>query len=430
MFPTPSTAGRQEALERMLRQTLTAYDTWVKHASCSGRPRPKSRSAGPLRAGPGRADHPSATTVSSSSCSAHVDRGSSCPQPLPRVRRRCAVTASRVRRAARLGSRALSLALASRVGGAAFRTRVRVHCPPDTDTIETYLRTVLGRKILVSMYLGPARANRKPVLQLLTPQGQPAGFAKIGTHPLSRALVQAERDALAQLEGARLSGILIPRVQHYGEWHEMNILVLGALPLWHRRRPVQAAQLAAAMNSVASVGGLRLERLAAGSYWQRLISRLAAADASAEREALRRALDALGTRAGDVQLLMGSWHGDWTPWNMANTSVGLLVWDWERFTHRVPLGFDALHYKLQRDVVPGRRDPRAAAADCIKDAPQTLAALSIDAEASRITAVLYLADLATRYLTDRQAQAGARLGAAGSWLVPAITYEVGRLCSS
>ena len=49
------------------------------------------------------------------------------------------------------------------------------------------------------MHLGAARANRKPVLQLLTPDGETVGFAKIGVSPLTSSLVWAERDALTLL---------------------------------------------------------------------------------------------------------------------------------------------------------------------------------------------------------------------------------------
>jgi hypothetical protein len=328
---------------------------------------------------------------------------------------------------ARLGARALSLAMASGIGGAVLRRRIRVSAPAGADTIESFLRAALGADVLVSLYLGPARANRKPVLQLLSPQGQPAGFAKIGTSPLTRALVQAERDALIRLGRAGLSGVTVPEVLHFGEWRDLKVLVLSALPVRQRRRPVNGAALAAAMNSVAGVGGLRREPLATGSYWRRLTGRLAAADRSSERDTLLGALDTLSARAGDAQLVLGSWHGDWTPWNMASTSDGLLVWDWERFTDGVPLGFDALHYRLQKDVVPGRREPRAAAAGCIKGAPLALGGFGLGAAEARITATLYLADLATRYLADRQAQAGALLGAPGAWLIPAITDHVRRL---
>jgi len=330
-------------------------------------------------------------------------------------------------RAGRLGVRLLSFALASGIGGAVFRSRVRVSAPPGTDTIEAFLRNVLGRDILLSLYLGVARANRKPVLQLLTPQGQPLGFAKIGVNSLTTALVHAEHEALIRLGQAGLREVMVPRVLHYGEWRGMNVLVISTLPVWHRRRPVTKARLAAAMNSVARLGGTHREPLAASRYWQRLTDRLAAAEPSADRDALLSALSALGARAGDTPLVLGCWHGDWTPWNMVSTRVGLLVWDWERFTDDVPLGFDALHYSLQRDVLAARRNPRDAAGDCVEDAPNLLAPFGIEARDARLTAVLYLADLATRYLADRQAQAGARRGAAGTWLIPAITDQLERL---
>jgi len=77
--------------------------------------------------------------------------------------------------------------------------------------------------------------------------------------------------------------------------------------------------------------------------------------------------------------------------------------------------------------VPGRREPRAAAVSCIERAPQLLAPFEVGAAEARLTAVLYLADLATRYLADRQAKAGAARGAPGRWLIPAISGEVARL---
>jgi hypothetical protein len=44
--------------------------------------------------------------------------------------------------------------------------------------------------------------------------------------------------------------------------------------------------------------------------------------------------------------------------------------------------------------------------------------------AAELTALLYLFDLATRYLADRQAQAGARLGVLGTWLLPVLVRRV------
>ena len=50
----------------------------------------------------------------------------------------------------------------------------------------------------------------------------------------------------------------------------------------------------------------------------------------------------------------------------------------------------------------------------------------IEPARARLTAALYLADVATRYLVDRQAAAGAPLGAPGTWLIPALVGEMAR----
>jgi hypothetical protein len=330
-------------------------------------------------------------------------------------------------RKARLATRALSIALASGLGGMMLRGRVRVHAPAGADTIETYLRAELARDVRVSMHLGEPRANRKPVLQLLSARGEPAGFAKIGVNPLTSGLVRAERDALGRLGRAGLRDVTVPRVLHYGQWRGLDILVLSPLPVWLRRRPLPWPQLTAAMGEIAAVDGLHDAPLAGGTYWQRLAGRLAAADTGQDRAALDEALGVLAARAGGTRLAFGAWHGDWTPWNLASTDQGLLVWDWERFTGDVPLGFDALHYWLQTAVGPARGEPRAAAAECVGRAARLLAPLGVGGPAARLTAIVYLADLATRYLADQQARTGARLGNAGDWLIPAITDAVARL---
>ena len=44
--------------------------------------------------------------------------------------------------------------------------------------------------------------------------------------------------------------------------------------------------------------------------------------------------------------------------------------------------------------------------------------------AIRLTGLLYLIDLAARYLADRQAEAGAPLGVLGRWLLPVLLSHV------
>jgi Phosphotransferase enzyme family len=321
---------------------------------------------------------------------------------------------------ARLGRRALELALASGAGPVLLRDRLRIRIPAGTLSLETYLSRHLGTEVLLSVHLGAPRANRKPVLQLLTPDGRTIAYAKLGITPLTSRLVRAERAALDQVAAARLTTVTAPRVRHLGRWQDLDVLILSALPVWQPRRPLAGGQLAAAMAEVAGLAREPVRPLADGGYLDTLTARLAAAPASADRAALESELTELARQHGRSELALGGWHGDWTPWNMACTADGLLVWDWERFATGVPAGFDALHYQLQSDVVAGRADPAAAAGRLTERAPALLAPLEIGPDAARLTALLYLAELSARYLADRQAEAGARLGAPGQWLIPAL----------
>src|SRR5205823_2021204 len=201
--------------------------------------------------------------------------------------------------AARMGVAAFALGLASGLGGTLLGVRVRVTAPPEAESIESYLKSILSPDIRVSIRLGPARANRKPVLQLHTTNGEAAGFVKVGFNALTRDLVRAEAASLAWLQ-------------------------------------------------------------------------------SAGRSALLQSLDTIAATGLCTSLTFGAWHGDWSPWNMASTTGGLLVWDWERFGSGVPRGFDALHYWLQSEVGPQHRDPLAAATDCLEHAAALLAPFGID----------------------------------------------------
>jgi hypothetical protein len=179
------------------------------------------------------------------------------------------------------------------------------------------------------------------------------------------------------------------------------------------------------MAELAAVTGLRYGPLAGSGYLGRLTARLATADSTRDRAAVSAALAVITRRAGMAALAFGCWHGDWTPWNMSGTPAGLAVWDWERFATGVPAGFDPLHFRLHAEVLGGRRParPDAAQAACValvRDASQVLAPYGAPPAAARLTAILYLAEIAARYLADGQDQSGHPLGGPGRWLIPAL----------
>jgi hypothetical protein len=337
-------------------------------------------------------------------------------------------------RMARLKRTAVVAAL--RTGASAMLLRDRVTVPAGSDSFERYLAGVLdSREFALSIHIGPARANRKPVLQVLDRGGATVAFVKLGTTGLTRALVRAEATALTAVGHAGLAGVTVPKVLHTGQWRGHEVLVQAALPTWRTRVPLSAPRLSAAMTELTGCCGIWREPLSGSGYSARLRARLAAVSDQVEGRQLAVAAERVlaageGSARAGISLAFGSWHGDWAPWNMAALERNLLVWDWERFTPGVPVGFDALHHDLQRRLDGGLAGAyaRAAVDETLACAPALLLPFGVaEIRAVEVTALLYLIDLATRYVADRQAEAGARLGVLGTWLLPALLTRVATL---
>jgi hypothetical protein len=317
-------------------------------------------------------------------------------------------------------------AAALRTGAAEMLPRDRVAVEV-AGSLEHHLQeAVLGGPTSLAIHIGPARANRKPIAQLIDPTGQTTGFVKVGVGPLTRRLVRTETAALSTLSLLRLRQLTVPRVRHAGRWRGHQLLVQSALPVWRRRARLYPERLALAMREVAYCCGVDHGTLATSPYWKQLVERVTTVASQPEGATLASALATLGERTGDLDLRYGAWHGDWAPWNMAVLPETLLVWDWERFTVGVPLGFDAVHYDLQRNL-QSSSDAAAAVRATLAATDRLLAPFDVTPPARQATALLYLVDLAARYLTDRQAEAGARLGVLGTWLLPALTHQLENL---
>jgi hypothetical protein len=328
-------------------------------------------------------------------------------------------------RGARMKRDAVVAAIRTGASGLLLRDRIKITGPAEAS-IDGHLRTALGRDLAVSIHIGPARANRKPVLQLISPEGDTFGFGKIGSGPLTQRLVRAETNALKVLGDSGLTKLTVPRVLYAGRWNGLQVLIQSALPVWLPRAPLTPRRLASAMLDIAGSCGYTHGTLGGSRYWAELRTRLAHVSDRPEGAQLSAAVEVLAGHAADGHFRYGAWHGDWAPWNMANLADALLVWDWERFATGVPLGFDAVHHELQRRI-QSTGDAKDAVEATVQRATELLAPFGVPAEGRTVTALLYLVDLATRYLTDRQAEAGARLGVLGTWLLPVLIRRVEEL---
>ncbi len=351
---------------------------------------------------------------------------------LPRRPRRAAAAALRHYKSSAVGRQRLrfrGLALGAQLGLAdVLPQRITIGRSgegPDADVV-SYLCKVLDQDVVVSLRIGPPRANRKPVLELLGPDGGLLGFAKVGITDLTRDLVRAEADALGVLEAAGLTRLEAPRLLHHGQWREHEVLVQA--PLRGSGRAVTPAALTSAMAELATAAGVTIVPVGQSGYWRGLRSRLEACGDREPAEALLRVMADMQASAEVTSLAFGSWHGDWTPWNMAFSGGRVLVWDWERFESGVPIGYDALHYQLQGAVERSNGAGALAAAEAaLFTAPMRLGSLGVRPGSAVFVAALYLLEIAARYTCDGAAEAGARLGDVSSWLLPPLSRYAARL---
>jgi hypothetical protein len=245
----------------------------------------------------------------------------------------------------------------------------------------------------------------KPTLQLLTPDGRPAAYAKVGWSELSRRLISAEVKALRAWELNPSPLVGVPRLLHHGSWEGLSISVTEPLPARMRRyRPEHVPPPADVSRAVASLyGGPHRKPIARSSYWRDVRHAVTAADGR-----IQDLVGRLERDHGDVTLLLGAWHGDWVSWNLALFEGRIYAWDWEQSGVEAPVGFDVLQFHFQRSFILRREDLAVAVARCRREAIPTLAELDVPDERVQLLFVLYLLETYLRYL------GGVRSG--GRWL--------------
>ncbi|MET9022273.1 hypothetical protein ABZV93_20060 [Actinopolymorpha sp. NPDC004070] len=293
------------------------------------------------------------------------------------------------------------------------------------ESIEDHLSHLLDSEVMVTVGVGPPRANRKPVLQVLTPDGRTLAFVKVGLWPVTTELVRGEAEALEAYWSAGPPGRLVhaPRVLHHGRWRSLELLVLEPMLPGHARwsRPDEPTAAMAELGGRLGTSRRPLER---SLVWEGARASPPALTDLDQAAALARVVATVERRFGSTPLTCGAWHGDWTPWNMAWDSDQVLLWDFERFAVGVPLGFDLAHYRLQAVL---RSHGEAAAAERARAGLLAGAAGECapgdDPEAVQMA---YLVELARRYALASQPVEGRPLRARTAWLIALLRELVGR----
>lgn len=279
---------------------------------------------------------------------------------------------------------------------------------PTERQFHAWVDASLGSPYRVGLVLiGPKRANRKPVVMLTNSHGDLNGVVKVGYNRVTRPLVQAEAAALRQVAGILAGTIHVPGLIAAGRVGDSEMLLMEPLPAVDSvRQRVSRRTLLEVIRAVAGAQSGGEARLTDSLVHPRMTPlRTVGARIAARTEGVSR----------------GSAHGDLHAGNLAVATDGLpALWDWERWSLGLPVGFDLLHYDLQSWITSGELTPAAAARKLVDSAADILGPLDVHAEIAPDIARDYLVRLAARYVSDAQDEAGSQLGAVEDWLFPAV----------
>jgi hypothetical protein len=310
------------------------------------------------------------------------------------LRRRDDSTSAR----ARMGKTALAAGLRLGLTQRLLRDRVELAVSTDLTSdqrsevlLVDHLRQVLGRPDLeLAVILGPVRLNRKPVLQLLSGEGEVLGYVKAAWNDLTRSLVTNEAAVLADLTDRPPASFAAPRLLHHGTWGELELVVASPLP--HTHRPRESRRFDPPMEVITEIArrqGTSEGPLAKSAYWESVRARAT--------DGLTPVIDRMEDRFGRVPMRYGAWHGDFTPWNMARLSEGNYLWDWERAAPSVPLGLDLCHFLFQSVCRYEGRNAAEAVEISRQRTPDLLPLLDADADSEDALWSCYRLELLLRY---------------------------------
>jgi len=251
--------------------------------------------------------------------------------------------------------------------------------------------------------IGPQRANRKPVVLITDVRGRLIAVAKLGYNEVTRPLVRHEASALVTVATALGSVAHVPELMASTDLHGTEALLMRALPEIDVRADVPRTTLITLVRAISSAGSSARSELLDETTHPRMTP-----------------LVPVATRLRSLDVPFGASHGDLHSGNLGVAIDGHpAIWDWERWSQGVPLGFDLLHFDFQNWVTVGD-EPKSAARRLIRTAEGILSPLGIPSELASDVARDYLIRLAARYVRDAQDEAGSRLGAVEEWLFPAV----------
>lgn len=248
-----------------------------------------------------------------------------------------------------------------------------------------------------------------PTLQLFDAAGSPVAYAKVGWTELTRAQVTTEADVLARLTKRPGGGFVSPALVDVFTWGGTVVSVTEPMASDVARVSDSDGPFPRALLAVAGMDGPpRLGDFASsgGALWaDRLVADGPAAMPEGPWRRFAATWGSLRPKLGGTRVVLGRWHGDWVPWNVARSGSELWVWDWEYSGADRPVGLDAYHWYYQQSRIVDGVDVATALAISRQRVAQHLDSMGVAADTEHVLACAHVLELAARPLNAARLRA-------------------------
>jgi thymidylate kinase len=270
-------------------------------------------------------------------------------------------------------------------------------------SILEYLTNVLGRSDLsFGISAGTPGPHRKPVLLVLSGDGQALAYVKVGSNRVSNTLLQHEVRTLQFLASHPCQSFSAPSVLYSGWWNG-RYLVIQSAPKQHMTAAVGDRRLRYfdIPKELATLH-TRWMSLKESGFWEGILLRIHEVENKYYRETLERAVRRADDWLKAERLPFHFSHGDFAPWNTKYNGEKLYVFDWEYATETGSPAQDVFHFHFQEMRYLERRNPERIYAAFLRDSvPRTqvethLAGLSLKGTPLEHLFFLYRLDQLTR----------------------------------
>lgn len=227
----------------------------------------------------------------------------------------------------------------------------RVRLEEGKGSVFQTLREIFDRKDLVfAVSLGTPGPHRKPVVQVMTSEGEVLGYAKVGWNEETKRLITNEANMIIKINNLKLSHLKVPEIIHFSNRNAKSLLVTSPIEdigmIGNSDAFVQnVVKILALLVHETRINFLFRE----SPFWKNLTSRVARIFdyvPTYQKVVLSKAMQAISERLGGLTVPFTLKLGDVTKWNIAvdERNNHLKVIDLEYAQEHWLVGWDVFHF--------------------------------------------------------------------------------------